>query len=240
MCRKVACRVIFQLILLWRDIRRQNRFNPEYALCKFWLFQNVDPNYCQFCRIMSRIDQLHAQAKILHKFLWIAGVRHNTAFHIQSPEQLVDGHEKPDKSKYCDIFNRQQIGSEQYTWGDIRRGERICRRTWSNVCWNECNDVSGSDIFKQFTRIRSVCIKIIAHFEIHDFICTHSILSLSFSRGAKVEDAFLETARKIYQNIQDGRLDLNASESGVQHKPSQPGRTSLTNDTAANKDNCSC
>lgn len=58
--------------------------------------------------------------------------------------------------------------------------------------------------------------------------------------GAKVEDAFLETARKIYQNIQDGRLDLNASESGVQHKPSQPGRTSLSNDTAANKDNCSC
>lgn len=90
----------------------------------------------------------------------------------------------------------------------------------------------------------------------------------SIFSGAKVEDAFLETARKIYQNIQDGRrkwlngiknvfwydvqyahlnlnyflfaVDLNASESGVQHKPSQPGRTSLTNDTAANKDNCSC
>ena len=31
-----------------------------------------------------------------------------------------------------------------------------------------------------------------------------------------VEEAFLETARKIYQNIQDGSLDLNAAESGVQ------------------------
>lgn len=59
-------------------------------------------------------------------------------------------------------------------------------------------------------------------------------------RGEKVEDAFLETARKIFQNIQDGRLDLNASESGVQHKPSQPGRTTLSNDSPSNKDNCSC
>lgn len=58
--------------------------------------------------------------------------------------------------------------------------------------------------------------------------------------GEKVEDAFLETARKIYQNIQDGRLDLNASESGVQHKPSQPGRTSLTNDATLGKENCLC
>lgn len=27
-----------------------------------------------------------------------------------------------------------------------------------------------------------------------------------FSRGENVEEAFLETAKKIYQNIQDGRL----------------------------------
>lgn len=58
--------------------------------------------------------------------------------------------------------------------------------------------------------------------------------------GQNVEEAFLETARKIYQNIQEGRLDLNASESGVQHRPSQPGRTSLTSDTPNNKDQCSC
>lgn len=61
-----------------------------------------------------------------------------------------------------------------------------------------------------------------------------------FFRGHNVEEAFLETAKKIYQSIQDGRLDLNAAESGVQHKPSQPGRNNLSNDQQANKDNCAC
>ncbi|TMW53861.1 hypothetical protein DOY81_001032, partial [Sarcophaga bullata] len=65
-------------------------------------------------------------------------------------------------------------------------------------------------------------------------------LEASAMTGQNVEEAFLETARKIYQNIQEGRLDLNASESGVQHRPSQPGRTSLTNETPNNKDQCSC
>lgn len=50
----------------------------------------------------------------------------------------------------------------------------------------------------------------------------------------------METTKKIYQNIKDGLLDLNASESGVQHKPSQPSGTTLNNDTAAQKENCSC
>ncbi|XP_058452271.1 ras-related protein Rab-14 [Malaya genurostris] len=58
--------------------------------------------------------------------------------------------------------------------------------------------------------------------------------------GQNVEEVFLETARKIYQSIQDGRLDLNSSETGVQHKPSQPTRTTLSNDVQNNKDNCSC
>lgn len=58
--------------------------------------------------------------------------------------------------------------------------------------------------------------------------------------GQNVEEAFLETAKNIFQNIQEGRLDLNASESGVQHKPSQPARTQLLNDNPANKDNCPC
>ena len=65
------------------------------------------------------------------------------------------------------------------------------------------------------------------------------LIYLNFS-GTNVEESFLETARKIYQSIQDGRLDLNSSESGVQHKPSQQGRQSLTNDTQNNKENCSC
>ncbi|KAJ8951810.1 hypothetical protein NQ318_019783 [Aromia moschata] len=60
------------------------------------------------------------------------------------------------------------------------------------------------------------------------------------NRGDNVEEAFLETAKKIYQSIQDGRLDLNAAESGVQHKPSQPGRNNLSADQQASKDNCAC
>lgn len=62
----------------------------------------------------------------------------------------------------------------------------------------------------------------------------------SAKTGEKVEEAFLETAKKIFQNIQDGSLDLNAAESGVQHKPAQgTGRASLTNDTNP-KESCSC
>ncbi|XP_037959807.1 ras-related protein Rab-14 [Teleopsis dalmanni] len=65
-------------------------------------------------------------------------------------------------------------------------------------------------------------------------------LEASAMTGQNVEEAFLETARKIYQNIQEGRLDLNATESGVHHRPSQAGRTSLTNETPNVKDQCSC
>merc|ERR1712098_700329 len=65
----------------------------------------------------------------------------------------------------------------------------------------------------------------------------------SAKTGDGVEEAFLETARKIYQNIQDGSLDLNAAESGVQHKPSQSGAVRSINAAqgdSQNKENCSC
>ena len=44
-------------------------------------------------------------------------------------------------------------------------------------------------------------------------------IETSAKTGEGVEEAFLETARRIFSNIQDGSLDLNAAESGVQHKP---------------------
>ena len=65
----------------------------------------------------------------------------------------------------------------------------------------------------------------------------------STKTGDGVEEAFLETARKIYQNIQDGSLDLNAAESGVQHKPSGPGGSSGTTqltDSEGSKEACNC
>jgi len=64
----------------------------------------------------------------------------------------------------------------------------------------------------------------------------------SAKTGENVEEAFLETARKIYESIQDGSLDLNAAESGVQKKPTANSARTLSTDTGESKppSNCSC
>lgn len=67
-------------------------------------------------------------------------------------------------------------------------------------------------------------------------------METSAKSGEGVEEAFLETSRRIFSNIQDGSLDLNAAESGVQHKPnpllaSQNGRQA---NGAVNRSDCRC
>uniref|UniRef100_A0A1B6E9J6 Ras-related protein Rab-14 n=1 Tax=Clastoptera arizonana TaxID=38151 RepID=A0A1B6E9J6_9HEMI len=67
-----------------------------------------------------------------------------------------------------------------------------------------------------------------------------TFVEASAKTGEKVEEAFLKTAIQIHSSIKEGKLDLNAAESGVQHKPPHSGGNTLKNDQSASRDNCSC
>ena len=60
-----------------------------------------------------------------------------------------------------------------------------------------------------------------------------------FFSGQNVEEAFLETAKKIYQNILDGSLDLNAAETGVQPKQPLPKPVNASEQKPSDSQ-CSC
>ncbi|VDO12827.1 unnamed protein product [Brugia timori] len=64
-----------------------------------------------------------------------------------------------------------------------------------------------------------------------------TFLECSAKTGDNVEDAFLDTARKIYQNIKDGSLDLNQADTGVQPKQTLPRSTQSAGQEGKN---CNC
>lgn len=63
-------------------------------------------------------------------------------------------------------------------------------------------------------------------------------IETSAKTGENVEETFLRTAKKIYENIQAGSLDLNPQQSGVHFV--KPGSTATKPDASAASSKCKC
>lgn len=79
--------------------------------------------------------------------------------------------------------------------------------------------------------------------EAREFAREHGLhfCEASAKTGENVEEAFLETARQIYQKIQEGSLELNAADSGVQTRQNRANQINTTDEPETPQDkNCSC
>ena len=63
-------------------------------------------------------------------------------------------------------------------------------------------------------------------------------IEASAKTGENVEDAFLKTAKMIMKSIDDGTIDLNAADTGIQTRA--PASKAATLSAPANKNGCAC
>ena len=71
------------------------------------------------------------------------------------------------------------------------------------------------------------------------FVSGRIFIETSAKTGDNVEETFLRTARKIYENIQAGSLDLNPQQSGV-HCVKPGGAAAGAAPGAATGGKCAC